>query len=262
VAFDIDPPVVRQINRTRLVDEVTRELRDLISTGELPAGTELRQVEIADRLGVSRTPLREAFRVLEKDGLVRVSGRTGTVEVVQITTESLIAMYQVREVIDGLAARKAASLISESQLTALSGYLDEMRGYRVPFDPARWMEAHIRFHSLIAESSGNPYLSKFLPLIRVSAAALHMPAIRNPQQVNVVATGIGSTPLNDIFRLNDDEHDKLYEALRDHEPQRAESAARRHIRSTLKNAARFDDWRRTIVRKRRQVVEADGSSRG
>src|SRR5215212_4073666 len=98
-----------EMRRVPLVQQIAEQLRALIIDGTIPPGTPLLQEKVAAELGVSRTPLREAFRILEQDGLVRVSRTTGTVEVIQLTPLDAAQLYQLREVIDGLAARLAAS---------------------------------------------------------------------------------------------------------------------------------------------------------
>src|SRR5207302_9523151 len=97
------------LNRPRLVDDVVKVLREKIIRGELPAGTQLLQIDLANQLGVSRTPLREAFRILENDGYLKTSNNNRTVEVVTFTAAEMRDMYEIREVIDGLAARLAAA---------------------------------------------------------------------------------------------------------------------------------------------------------
>src|SRR6516165_7232404 len=112
---------------TRLADEVSHLLRDLILRGQLAPGTPLLQVQLAERLGVSRTPLREAFRILERDGLLRISNGNKTVEVIELDRQHLIETYQVREVIDGLAARLAAAHgLSERSANRMEQAIDRM----------------------------------------------------------------------------------------------------------------------------------------
>jgi len=77
------------LNRPRLVDDVVRVLREKIIRGELPAGTQLLQIDLASQLGVSRTPLREAFRTLENDGYLKPSNNHRTVEVVTSTAAEM-----------------------------------------------------------------------------------------------------------------------------------------------------------------------------
>src|SRR4051794_34839107 len=97
------------LQRVRLVDQVTDRLRSMIVSGELLPGHPLLQIQLSERLGVSRTPLREAFRILERDGLVRVSNGNQTVEVTEMTPTEITEIYQIREALDGLAARLLAS---------------------------------------------------------------------------------------------------------------------------------------------------------
>jgi DNA-binding GntR family transcriptional regulator len=164
------PSVAVSFPRVRLVDEITRHLRELIVTGQIPAGTQLLQTELAEQLGVSRTPLREAFRILENDGIIRTSNGNRTAEVVTIGAEQLREMYEVREVIDGLAARLVArSGLTEEAEKELRQLLRRMNASIKPFDPAARIESHAAFHSLIAEASGNRSLQVFIPLIRVRA---------------------------------------------------------------------------------------------
>src|SRR5579862_4729146 len=113
--------------RTRLVDDVTDRLRSMIIDGTLAPGTTLLQIDLAERLGVSRTPLREAFRILEYEGFVRIANGNKTLEVVDLSDDDIIELYQFREVIDGLAARLAAKRgISDADYEMLMGRIDEM----------------------------------------------------------------------------------------------------------------------------------------
>src|SRR5688572_25417581 len=140
--------------RPRLVDDVVRVLREKIVSGELPAGTQLLQIDLAAQLGVSRTPLREAFRILENEGLLRTSNNNRTVEVVTITAAELREMYQIREVIDGLAVRLASQrgLAPEVEASARK-LLTEMAASSKPYNPLRRIEAHAAFHTLFIEHS-------------------------------------------------------------------------------------------------------------
>jgi len=249
-------PPFRTLRRTRLVDDVTRELREKIITGELPAGTQLLQVDLAERLGVSRTPLREAFRILENDGLVRTSNRNRTIEVVTIDARQLREMYELREVVDGLAARLAAKRgISAETERDLRQALDDMRASMKPYDPSRRIDAHARFHSLIAEASGNRRVEAFLPLIRVSSAALYLPFINDTSAVALVDGGQLVTH-KEAMEGAQHGHEDVVEAIVAGGGRRAESAARRHIAGTLRWVDRLDEWRAAIAAAR----EADVSS--
>jgi len=173
--------MLRRADRPRLVDRVVNTLREWILQGELAAGTPLLQEDLAARLAVSRTPLREAFRVLEHDGLLRVSNNNGTVEVVAFTSTTMREMFELRLAIDGLAARLTARAglrpAARAQADAL---LSELAASTEPYDPRRRYEAHASFHTLFVIESGNRRLQSMVPLIRASSAALYLPFVDNP----------------------------------------------------------------------------------
>jgi GntR family transcriptional regulator, vanillate catabolism transcriptional regulator len=221
-----------QLNRpqTRLADEVSHVLRDLILRGELAPGTALLQVQLAERLGVSRTPLREAFRILERDGLLRISNGNKTVEVIELNRLHLIETYQVREVIDGLAARLAASYgLSERDADRMERAINRMEAAsRTSLDAAEYGDAHIDFHLAILEASDNSRLEDFAQLTRFSA---HMLLTRYIQQT------YGQDAEEIIQRVictGNEDHRAIFEAIRAGDVKGAERAATRHIRKTLK----------------------------
>lgn len=246
--IDIAPTLkVPSLRRSRLVDDVTRELREMILSGKLRPGTQLLQVELAEQLGISRTPLREAFRVLENDGLLRSSDRNRTVEVVTIDSAELKEMYEVREVIDGLAARLLAIKgMSEELSDELSGLLEEMEAASRPYDPARRTAAHGRFHALIAENCGNEHVASFVPLIRQSSAALYTPFIGDSSAVALVDNGTLVTH-RETLDTSENFHREIFNALREGNSRKAETTARRHIAGTLRWVGRLDEWKNAIT---------------
>jgi GntR family transcriptional regulator of vanillate catabolism len=234
--------------RNRLVDEVVHRLRQHIVTGEIPGGTRLLQVDLANQLGVSRTPLREALRILEHDGLVSTSNNNRTVEVVTVDSAKLRDLYEVREVIDGLAARLAArsGLTEEAQAEA-QRLLDEMAAASMPYDPARRTPAHAEFHALFVAHSGNDALQPLIPLIRLSSAALYFPFLNDPSAVRLVNAGKIRTH-KDVLDETQQSHADILRSVIARQPAKAEAAARRHIRRTLTVVDELDDWRRIIMR--------------
>jgi GntR family transcriptional regulator of vanillate catabolism len=217
---------LRSVGRRRLVDDVISHLRQLILDQELPPGTALLQTELAERLGVSRTPLREAFRILEREGLVKVANGNRTIEVARFGAAELRELYEMREVIDGLAAR----LLARNGLTAeleeeLSGLLAEMDTTAEPFQPSRWFQAHLGFHVRIATCCGNSQLHSMLNLIRMTTLSLHGPLHDRAE--------LGPGELAEILQVAQEQHYAIYEAVRSGDERSAESHARRHIRATL-----------------------------
>jgi DNA-binding GntR family transcriptional regulator len=235
------------LNRPRLVDDVVRVLREKIVRGELPAGTQLLQIDLANQLGVSRTPLREAFRILENDGYLKTSNNNRTVEVVTFTAAEMRDMYEIREVIDGLAARLAAARgLSPNAQAEARRLLAEMASTSKPHDPLRRVEAHAAFHSFFLEQSGNARLSGLIPLIRASSAALFLPFVDNPEGVQLTAGGRVTTH-KQLLDESQDSHRAILEAVLEGRGAKAETAARKHIARTLGLVDRFDEWRKVIA---------------
>lgn len=223
----------------RLVDEVINRLRESIVDGTLPAGTPLPQVALAAQLGVSRTPLREALRVLDSEGLVRSSDGNRTVEVVQIGPDDLREMYELREVIDGLAARLAArnGLTAQDEQRARH-LLNELADSSDPYDPVRRNRAHAEFHELFALASGNAKVQSFASLIRTSSAMLYLPLVRETAAANLAAANPDNT-YKEFLDQAQAQHRDILEAVVERKPGAAEEEARRHIQRTLRLAPHF-----------------------
>lgn len=202
------------VSRTRLVDEVADELRTRIYTAEYPVGTRLRQVELSDELGVSRTPLREALRMLEVQGLVTVVNGGG-VQVVSPTTEMLLDAYRVREVVDGLAARLAAEVGGST--TDFDAFLEEQAHCLRQWDAAAWTQANVGLHGAVIEAAANPYLTNQMSIVRLTA------------QVFVPLERVDASRAERAFV----EHRSIVEAIREGNEDEAERRARLHIKTTL-----------------------------
>jgi len=224
-------------DRSRLVDEVTHALREMILNHDIPSGARLVQTELSQRLGVSRTPLREAIRILEQDGLVRVSNGNRTVEVVSFSGEDLVELYEIREVVDGLAARLVARRgLSSEAAKEIGGHLDRMAASIMPLRGEAFFTAHTGFHVAILKHSGNGRLQSELQLVRMTAASLRdaFPrALRVPRRSDAaLARAHAKTAIA--------EHRAVFEAMRSGDDDLAEKVARHHIRHSLDLVPRDD----------------------
>ena len=115
-----------------------------------------------------------------------------------------------------------------------------------PYDPVRRIEAHAAFHTLFIEQSGNDRLKGLIPLVRTSSAALYLPFVDDPDAVQLVDAG----KLTTHKRLMDEaqtQHGEILQAVIDGAGDKAEAAARRHIRRTLGTVDEYDEWRRVIA---------------
>jgi DNA-binding GntR family transcriptional regulator len=217
---------VTPLGRTRLVDEVTHHLRSLIIAGALPAGQQLLQTELSEQLGVSRTPLREAFRILEREGFVRVSNGNNTLEVIDMSPEDMVQMYEIREVIDGLAARLAARRgITEAEHAELKGIVERIARATKPLAAAERSVAHADLHSRIAELSGNPHVIAQIPMIRLSSQMLARRLQRIVQDAPAVS--------DEMIEQGADDHRGVVDAIAEGNSRLAERIARSHIRKTM-----------------------------
>jgi GntR family transcriptional regulator, vanillate catabolism transcriptional regulator len=239
MAADQQPQVRALPRMPRLVDEVVSNLRDSIVQGALPAGTTLTQVGLAEQFGVSRTPLREALRVLESEGLIRTTDNSRKVEVVSVGPGTLRQMYEFREVIDGLAARLAAAngfLPDEAQRS--EELLRQMEESSEPYDPVLRNKTHSAFHELIASASRNSKVQSFAPLIRSSSAALYLPLNREHAAINLLAED-PTRPYKHVLDQAQAQHREIVEAILARDPETAEAAARRHIQRTIRMIPNF-----------------------
>lgn len=140
--------------------EVYDHLKCEILSGKLPSGSRLSEVALAERLGVSRTPVREAVQRLAQDGLVEVAPNRGA-RVKTVSTADVEDVYAVREVLDGLAARLAATHRTAAQLEAMRTALRTLER-AAPSDFEMQIAADLEFHGHIANASGNAALTATL----------------------------------------------------------------------------------------------------
>lgn len=194
-------------NDRDLVDSVLEELQERISTGAVPAGTWLRQEQLAKELGVSRMPVREALRRLQAMGTVELIANRGA-RVRLPSTRDIIEVYELHGLLQGHAGAAASELITSEQLERLAAAeamfrqaVEELRssGGDTTAAQRRWHEANTAFHTIIIEASGNTHLAEAID-------SLHQ---RVPRNLTWIALG------NDIRRLEKDaaEHAGILDAI-------------------------------------------------
>lgn len=140
-----------------LRDVVFNTLRQAILTGELKPGERLMEIHLADRLGVSRTPIREAIRKLELEGLVVMIPRKGA-QVAKITEKNLKDVLEVRRALDMLAVKLACRRMSEEDKKELRRACDEFAQIIRSNNAKDITEADVHFHDIILKSTGNDRL--------------------------------------------------------------------------------------------------------
>ena len=140
-----------------LRDVVFNTLREAILKGELKPGERLMELQLAAKLGVSRTPIREAIRMLEQEGLAVTIPRKGA-EVAKMTEKDMEDVLQIRDALDELAASIACEQMTKEQLDTLTETMHEFEESTKSKDLKKIAAADVQFHDIIYQATGNPKL--------------------------------------------------------------------------------------------------------
>lgn len=196
-----------------LRDVVFNTLRKAILTGQLKPGERLMEVHLADKLGVSRTPIREAIRKLELEGLVIMIPRRGA-EVARITEKSLRDVLEVRRALDALSVELACERITEQELEELRQACEEFeRVVRVSKDASVIARADVALHDIIVRTTGNQRLLQLVNNLSEQMYRYRFVYIKDESRhENLV-----------------EEHREIYESIVERDKKRAARAAKIHI---------------------------------
>jgi len=145
------------------VDYVHRTIRDAILDGKLEPGTTMSQVMLADELGVSRTPLREALRLLQHEGLIE-SEPNRRVRVSEVSVSDVEELYAIRIPLEVTALRLSMPRLTPEDIARLDGYLAEMAHFAAEEDYSRWHVPHRAFHQALTAKAGPRYQALQLQL--------------------------------------------------------------------------------------------------
>ena len=226
---------LRRLTRKRATDEVYENLRDAILNRLFKPGERLQVDEIAERLGVSLTPVRHAIQQLATEGLIEIKPRSGTF-VAMLSLEDIEATFDVRIALECLAAEKAIDRVRPADLQRLDELLDVLRK---PVSSEEILRKHEKansdLHLLLMEASGNRRLAEIYKGLNahLTIARIHA-AERN--------SGDDPRPAQEIakrFSAEQAEHEEIVGALRARDLPRMQTAVRKHIgraKESLMNA--------------------------
>ena len=195
-----------------LRDVVFQTLRKAILKGELQPGERLMEVQLANRLGVSRTPIREAIRKLELEGLVTMIPRRGA-EVAEITEKNMRDVLEVRRALEELAVKIACEKITEEELERLGKVAKKFRNVMHGDDLMKITEADVEFHEALAAASHSEVFEVTLQLF-ISMIS----DFRNRFY-----------SLSDYISQARESHMAIYEAVRDRDVAKARYEVERHL---------------------------------
>jgi phosphonate utilization transcriptional regulator len=161
ISTQINPstqPTIAQLQCTSLASLVQAEIERMILDGELASGAKLTEAALADQLGVSRGPIREAFRMLEEAGLVRTEKNRG-VFVRDVPIEEVLEIFEVRALLDQYVGRKLAQSLVTAQLRELRRQVDAMDAAAKASDANAFHVLNLQFHDRLLELAGNAKLT-------------------------------------------------------------------------------------------------------
>jgi len=157
----------RSFRSITLVDQIANALKDDILTGSLKGGDQLLEDSLKNEFGISRTPLREAFRVLEKEGLVEILPRKGTF-VRRISRQDIEENFPVRAILEGLAARLAYANLAQQDINDMEEVLEYMEEAAQRKDFIEYAKHHLTFHEIFINVSNNETLIALLHNLRMN----------------------------------------------------------------------------------------------
>ncbi len=199
-----------------LKQQAYEKLTTMFLKGELKQGDPLIELNLSEKMKISRTPLREAFLQMEKEGIVEIIPRKGAF-IKRITLHDIQEVFQIREAIEGMAAHLAATKITENQIEALEkifNQADECRGDDSFLKAAE--KAGDNLHEMVLQISGN----------------LRIREILNSYQLLLMREQKKAASIPVIIEQAFDDHKEILTGLKE-SPDAAEKAMRTHIRKTL-----------------------------
>jgi len=194
--------------------KVYKTLKSMILEQKLTPGTKIYQDKLAQELGISRTPLVGALKKLEQEKLIMAIPRRGFY-VRRFSKQEMIQIFELREVLEGLAARRASVNISDLQIQKLKGFF---KGFKILENPKflkKYAEEDRRFHQFLMEIGGNDLLSSILSTYSIIILSY----------LGGYQEGLVRSPKETIH-----EHLALIEAISQKDPAKAEELARQHLR--------------------------------
>lgn len=209
-------------NRPSLTKEIAEVLRDRIFSGHYPAGHPMLQVQLAEELQISRTPLRHALNLLVAEGLLEPAKPRGLI-VAMPNLDDLEQAYLLREVVDGLAARLATEHATAADIRELRNLIAAQKQHIDPWTPDLYTQLNVEFHACVLSLANNRYLDTQLPLIRLTSLVF-LPAFKLTRERAITAI---------------QEHDSIVDAIEQQDARNAERLSHAHIHKTLKQIARI-----------------------
>ena len=200
------------IEQKPLYLQVAERLRELIYKRDLSPGDWIDEISISQQLAISRTPLREALKVLQQEGLVELIPRRGC-RVKELDEQELLELFPVMATLEGLCTNLAAQKLSAADLKQLEKIHERLEKYASSGNVDRYYEVNREFHGAIQSLSGNRWLS------RIASDLRNVLVLARHRQLTLPGR----------LQQSLEEHRKILQALRDNNPEAAQQAMLEHI---------------------------------
>jgi len=217
----------RALSKYSLRNRIHNKIREDILKGRYKTGESLVEMKLAEELGVSRTPVREALRQLELEGLVTSIPNKGVI-VSGITVQDIEDIFEIRSLIEGLAAKRAVNKITEDDLKRMEEILELTDFYTTKEDVEKWSELDTEFHEIIFKAC------KSKPLWNVLSNFHHF--TQRPRIFSLHVPG--------RMKAAADEHRKIFQAFVERDQVKAEKAMVKHVcnaKQNLKNVLKKEE---------------------
>ncbi len=199
-------------NYKPLRDLVFAAMREAILSGKLKPGERLMEVQLAEEMGVSRTPVREAIRKLELEGLVVMVPRKGAY-VAGLTLKDVAEVFEIRSSLEGLAAALAADRITDEEVEALDNILKEISDAVAKGDIDKVIKKDGEFHQILFSASRNSRLVQMINNLKEQIDRFRVQSFSNPVRLKNVLS----------------EHKEIFDAIKQGNIENAEKLAKEHI---------------------------------
>ena len=194
-----------------LRERILETIRDAIMSGALKPGEKVAEPELAERFGISRTPIREAFRQLESEGYLTVIPRKGAV-VASFSPRDVEEFYAIKSILEGYAARKACDKLTPRELDKLAAINGKLRQLANGGDIKHFFKVHNDFHELFIKAAGNEKLHEMIGNLVNKFKRLRVASLSKPGRMLVSV----------------EEHDKIIDAFRNKDAGTAERLVRKN----------------------------------
>ena len=204
------------IGRTALAVEISNHLRQMIFEGSLEPGEKVREKLLTEQFGVSRTPLREALKVLAAEGLLELIPNRGAV-ITRLSEGELDEVFSVLAVLEGLAGELAARTASDGEVARISKMTRELRQSYQDADRPTYFRINQAIHKAILEAASNDTLTRSHELLAYRAQRARYQANLTPER----------------WRVAVEEHEAIAEALEARDAERCAALMRSHLLNKL-----------------------------